>query len=75
MVHFIAPKVYGKFGDMSLIQNFLSKFRILENKSVFEPQCSLTILVKALILFYLLGEHFLDNLHSLIDEMCYDDLI
>jgi hypothetical protein len=30
--------VYGIFGEMSLIQNFVSKFQVLgNNKTIFEP--------------------------------------
>jgi hypothetical protein len=38
MVHFVASRVHGKFGEMSLVQNLLSEFGILgNNKSVFKP--------------------------------------
>jgi hypothetical protein len=38
MIHFVASRMHGKFGEMSLVQNFLSEFWILgNNKSVFKP--------------------------------------
>jgi hypothetical protein len=76
MVHLITSGVHGEFGQISLIQNFLPKFRILgNNKAVFKSYYALAILAKALIIFHLLGGHFLDDLHSLITELCHDNLI
>jgi hypothetical protein len=38
MIHFVASGMHGKFGEMSLVQNFLSEFWILGNiQSVFKP--------------------------------------
>jgi hypothetical protein len=75
MVHLIASWVHGKFAEMSLVQNFLPKFRVLgNNKSVFEPYYALAILAKALILLHLFGEHFLDDLNSFITKLCHDNL-
>jgi hypothetical protein len=38
MIHFVASGMHGKFGEMSIVQNFLSEFWILgNNKSVFKP--------------------------------------
>ena len=76
MVHLVASRMHGEFGEASLVQNFPFEVLVFRNyKSVLKPQYSLTVLAKTLILFNLLVKHFLDDLHSLITELVHNNLV
>jgi hypothetical protein len=76
VVHIVAPWMHGEFGEVSLVQNFPSVVFIFRNyQSTFEPQYSLTVLAKTLIVFNLLVKHFLYDLHSLITELGHNNLV
>jgi hypothetical protein len=76
MVHFGASWMHGEFGEMSLIQDFLLEILIFRNhQSASEPQYTLPILAKTLILLCLLMEVLLNDLHSLVTELGHNYLV
>jgi hypothetical protein len=76
MIHFGAPWMHKKFGEMSLIQDFLLEILVFRNyQSAFKPQYTISILAETFILLSLLMEILLNNLHSLVTELGHDDLV
>ena len=68
--------MHGKFGEMSLIQDFpLEILAFKKHQSVFKPQYTLPILAETLILLYLRMEVVLNNLHSLVTKLGHDYLV
>jgi hypothetical protein len=76
MIHLVTAGVHGKFGKISFVQYFLPEFWIFRNnQSIFKLENSLAGLMKAFVLIYFLFEHFLNDLNTLVTNLCHDYLL
>jgi hypothetical protein len=76
MIHLVTARVHGKFGKVSFIQYFLSELRVLrKNQSVSKPYNSLAVLTEAFVFVHLLSDHFLNDLNTLVTDLCHDYLL